>query len=553
MQRTVLVLILLLAGSLLPGCGNGRNVDGEKAAPSPLPAQQGQPAQPVLTSGRVDRYVTDTVAGRDVATFQILVKARKEALAGLTILGENSVLGIYQVQGGLGDLAGRTYEWAEPNVIRKDLRSNAGRPGDSAFQFVGARRYEAVETRTLVGVVDTNIARGNADLSDVGVVEFLGIQGGSDHGTHVTGIITADANDYAITGAVPRSRVLLLEACSEAGCPVSAVSAAITAAAYRGVGVINLSLGGWGITATEREAIKYAQSKGVIVVAAAGNDGAEASNFYPCSYSGVVCVGAVDLTGSRAYFSNYGPTVDIYAPGVGIVSTGVSAETVTMSGTSMATPFVSAAAALCMDRTSSSSEAITKLLNAHIDMSGGPVIDFSKIDKDVEPSPSIIASISSEQETSDGKIVIHIAYTAPVKDAVISVPSGKVTFTNWPFDAIWEPRGIPNGSYYVSVIASGLDGAPWTKSAIIKVHLPEKEAPTVRFKVSGKITKEGMPVPGMQVQIILEGNVVASERTTPLGQFSTKVEGWPLSTPLSVAVLNQPDTYYDVSFCVERQ
>ncbi len=123
------------------------------------------------------------------------------------------------------------------------------------------------------------------------------------------------------------------------------VAAGISWAADNGAQVINLSLGGTSGSAVLQSAVDYAYGKGAVIVAAAGNSG---SNFvlYPARYDHVIAVGATDNTNARAYFSNYGPQVDLVAPGDAIYSTRPGGTYGYLSGTSMSTSFVSGLAAI---------------------------------------------------------------------------------------------------------------------------------------------------------------------------------------------------------------
>ena len=119
-------------------------------------------------------------------------------------------------------------------------------------------------------------------------------------------------------------------------------------AADHGARVINLSLGG-GPAAGMQQAIQYANSKRAVVIAAAGNSGDSGNApMYPAAYPEAIAVAAVDSNLQHLSFSNTGAYVDVSAPGVGIVSTWGSSPTAYASatGTSMATPYASAAAAL---------------------------------------------------------------------------------------------------------------------------------------------------------------------------------------------------------------
>jgi hypothetical protein len=95
---------------------------------------------------------------------------------------------------------------------------------------------------------------------------------------------------------------------------------AIAYAADNGAKVINLSLGGVGSSNVVEHAIAHAREKGAVVVVAAGNDGRETKDFAPARYDGAITVTATDRRDKRAPFSNFGPAVDIAAPGVEVLS-----------------------------------------------------------------------------------------------------------------------------------------------------------------------------------------------------------------------------------------
>jgi thermitase len=113
----------------------------------------------------------------------------------------------------------------------------------------------------------------------------------------------------------------------------------------QGADVMNLSLGGPGDSSVLRLAVNRAYGQGVVLVAAAGNEGVNELR-YPAAYSNVIAVGATTTDGKLASFSTRGDWVDLVAPGTGILSTSKSGSYDRQSGTSMSTPFVSGLAGL---------------------------------------------------------------------------------------------------------------------------------------------------------------------------------------------------------------
>ncbi len=168
-----------------------------------------------------------------------------------------------------------------------------------------------------------------------------------NHGTHVAGIAAAvHSNGVGITGMAPGVQLMALRAGLGLDILVDAGVDAIIYAVDNGADVISMSFGGFGGSTFERDAIDYALAQGVILVAAAGNEGSNYP-FYPAAYEGVIAVAATDVDDSFAAFSNSGPWLDIAAPGVDVFSTTIGGYGL-ISGTSMATPIVSGVVALLL-------------------------------------------------------------------------------------------------------------------------------------------------------------------------------------------------------------
>lgn len=185
------------------------------------------------------------------------------------------------------------------------------------------------------------------------------------HGTHVSGIIGASANNNTgVAGVSFGARIMTLKAGCGLLLTLAAEIDAIYYAADNGAKVINMSYGAPFFSQLEQDAIDYAHDKGVVLFAAASNDG-NATVYYPAGYDNVIGVGATDSFDKRWYDSetgqgsNYNTIVDISAPGQNIYSTmptypvgmnsyGLSADYDFLTGTSMATPMAAGLAALVL-------------------------------------------------------------------------------------------------------------------------------------------------------------------------------------------------------------
>ncbi|WP_203363327.1 S8 family serine peptidase [Bacillus sp. REN10] len=171
------------------------------------------------------------------------------------------------------------------------------------------------------------------------------------HGTHVAGIIASKANNgLGGHGVNPNAKILPVDVFNGAsGANDYTIAEGILYAVSKKADVINLSLGGFMASPLVEDAIQQAVDAGVVVVAAAGNEMTDMYS-YPASYPGVISVGNVDRNKTLSDSSNFGPSVDVVAPGEDIYSTGFESgkgsSYATLTGTSMASPMVAGVASL---------------------------------------------------------------------------------------------------------------------------------------------------------------------------------------------------------------
>lgn len=170
------------------------------------------------------------------------------------------------------------------------------------------------------------------------------------HGTHVAGTIGAVGNNgIGVTGVAWTASIMPLKFLDQSGSgSLSDAIKAIQYARVNGAKIINASWGGGGFSSALQSAISQFITSGGLFVAAAGNEATnnDVTPSYPANYQGVISVGASTRTDTRASFSNYGTSVDVFAPGQSILSTLPGNRYGSLSGTSMATPQVAGALAL---------------------------------------------------------------------------------------------------------------------------------------------------------------------------------------------------------------
>lgn len=272
-------------------------------------------------------------------------------------------------------------QYAEPNYIVQSFFT----PNDPDFssQWNLQKINAPTAWNTIQGgfgpiaVLDTGIDSNHPDLSGEVKIGYNFIADNTDtsddngHGTHVAGIIDASTNNGIGVASIGfRGTLLPVKILDSTGAGTDgSVASGITYAVDNGAKIINLSLGGSSFSQTEQDAVNYATSKGVIVVAAAGNN-SNNSPVYPAADSGVLAVSASDSNDNLASFSSYGSDVFVSAPGDNITSTYNNGGYAQMSGTSMAAPHLAGLLGLALSYQGSSGKNIIDAIKQTSDKVG---------------------------------------------------------------------------------------------------------------------------------------------------------------------------------------
>lgn len=260
---------------------------------------------------------------------------------------------------GMMTVSAQTLPWGIDR-IGADISSTAAGNGSGGVANVNAY------------IIDTGIDTTHPDLFVVRHVNFTGLFGGGGnrdchgHGTHVAGTVAARDNTNDVVGVAPGAPLTGVKvlACNGSGSTSGVIKGVdwVRANATKPA-IANLSLGG-GANTTLDNAVRALANSGVFVSVAAGNSGADACNSSPAragTHGGVMTVAATDSADKEASWSNYGSCVDLWAPGVSILSTKRGGGTTTMSGTSMAAPHAGGTAALYLSSNTGASPANVEL------------------------------------------------------------------------------------------------------------------------------------------------------------------------------------------------
>lgn len=374
------------------------------AAASPAPTQAGASGERIVVRfadvGPGGRTAAATDAGYELveelpgSDFALAVARRADARPDGVAIVDASPLQSVAVAGEVGD-PGAALQWHLPMIRASEARELADGTG------------------AIVAVIDTGVARpddsggsGAPDLAGTSFVPGWDFVEGDDtpqdengHGTHVASTVAATTdNGIGVAGVAPGTTIMPLRVLDEKGRGEDwHVAAAVRWAVDNGADVANLSIGSTSASKVLLDAVDYAHRRGVIVVAASGNEAQTTGKvLQPAAQPGVIAVGAVLRNGARASYSNFGPELDIVAPGGdlridedgdgrpdGILQESLDPDDRTrycycyLAGTSMAAPQVSAVAAMLVSLGVSEPAEVKRILEAS-------AWDLGAVDRDDE-------------------------------------------------------------------------------------------------------------------------------------------------------------------------
>ncbi|MFJ7747967.1 S8 family serine peptidase [Peribacillus sp. NPDC097295] len=436
-------------------------------------------------------------------------------------------------------------EYAEPNYLFEKM----GSPTDPMYtkqwhhQKIGTKaawKKTMGSKEVIVAIIDDGIDRSHEDLKGKiykgydAVRERKNILPEGQHGTHVAGIIAGSANNQVGgTGVAPTIKIMPINVFDGLYADTVDMIEAIHYAVQNGADIINLSLGETYYSKALNNAVQEAYKKGVLIIAASGNEGDKKKSnkrVYPAAFSHVISVGATTSKDKRAPYSNYDSSLDITAPGDNILSTFPNDKYAYMSGTSMATPVVTGVAALIWSNEPKLSRSAVeyRLYDSAVDLGtkgkdlyygNGRVNAKKALEMKTLSKPSV-TNISDKDTKIKGTL------PSTFKTGTVSIYTSKKTLATVKINGektFSAPIGKQKAGQkiYIRVIDK-----PGNKSVPVSLTVSDKTAPSIPTvnKVTPKTTKvTGKAEASSTVYVKASNKVIGSAKASKKGIFTVKI------------------------------
>ncbi|HZP56604.1 MAG TPA: S8 family serine peptidase [Dehalococcoidia bacterium] len=407
-------------------------------------------------------------------------------------------------------------------------------------------------TSVIVAVLDTGVDATHPDLSgritsgaNAGY-NFVGnntnTADDNSHGTFVAGIIGANTNNgQGIAGICWSCKIMPVKVLDSTGTgSMFNLAQGIDWAVSHGAKVINMSLGGVAGETALQTAVDNAWASGAVLIAASGND--NGAVLYPAAYGNVVAVGSLTQAGARSSFSNFGPELDLAAPGESIASTlclcnGHPGGYGTGSGTSFAAPEVSGIAALMVaDGTTNNATIVSQLKSSATDMG---VAGYDTSTGWGRPNAAAALGDLTPPSVSIASPAWNAVVSGSLTASVIATDSGGVKVVKFWMDGVyqgndptapytfqWNTATLTNGPHRILVEADDLSGnKAWAAGNFFVSN--DSTAPSVRITsptwnatVSGTLTATVSATDNVGVKVVkfwMDGVYQGNDATAPYG------------------------------------
>ena len=414
-------------------------------------------------------------------------------------------------------------EYVEPNyIVEAQLSPNDTYfPNQWALPKISAPTGWDISTgspSTVIAILDSGIDLTHEDLSG----KYLGSPAPDvcGHGTLVSGVAAAVTNNAkGIASVCWQCMILSIKVLNDT-CSGSdySVGQGITAAADQGARVINLSLGSSASSSSMANAVNYAWNRGVVIVAASGNTPSPPIVMYPAAFDNVIAVGSINSNNVRVSDSNYGPWLDVVAPGYIVRTTQNGGSYTYASGTSLASPHVAGLVGLILSvKPGLSNAQVVDIITSTADDLGplgrddeygyGRINVLKALQKaantqlpppDTTP-PSVSITYPSDGATLSGYTVPLVSASASdnvfVSEVKFTLGTLSITDKTSPYEVVFDTTKLPNGTTLLKVEAK--DTSNNASTAQITVNIQNKIVDTTAPTISVISPTDGSTVSGI--------------------------------------------------------